>query len=1640
MSRVPRLVIGAVMAGLTATTTASLSTVDRELSPPAAAVLPIDFIENQGQWDEGTRFVARGPSVAARFGRDRLVLRAQGLASAEVTLAFEGAASTVRMTGETRRTGRYNFYVGADPAAWRSNVPAWGSLLYSGLYDGIDLRVRENAGRLEYDLMLAPDTDAGRIVVRAEGASSVEVAPDGSLVLYTSSGILRQTPPVTWEVLPDGTRQKAESRFRTIDDRRYGFEVARRDRTLPLVIDPGLEWSTFLGGSGSDPIGGVRAARDGSGDVFVATWSNSQDLVAPDGSFPGYNNSAGVVRLNATGTAMVYATFIGGWHSQLLYRALVTNAAGEVVIGGETYSPDFPTTAGAFDRTRAGDSSDGFVAKLDPLGDLVFSTFLGGTNPDNVAAVAFAPDGQIIAGGHTSAADFPTTPGAFDRTYNAPNAPADGGAHGDFFIARLTADGSQLTYGTYVGGPSIDSLEDLVVDPQGFVTAVGWVTGNNVQVFVSTPGAFDSTWNGTQDGALARLKLDGAGAADLKYATLIGGASDDNLWGVAFDPANPQNVVVVGESWSDNYPTTAGVLKRTNPVFSELFPALAGIVTRFTFPASGNGSLAWSSYFGSEGFERAGEGVTDVAYNNAGEIIIAGRTERSLFPTTRGAYDRTHAGLTDGFLSRISGNGATLLYSTFFGGLDGDTDVYLVTPLLDHVSGNTVVVAGVTGSTDLEITPGALDSTHGNSEAVGTPDAYVLKLALDADASGDLTVDAPIPVRPINGAAFSGSGYVTLEWTTVADPSGIEAYEYQASPKPDFPEGFLHFKGSVKATNVRLSQPGLVTWFWRVRAADRAGNLSAWSATSSFTPGSTGGAVSVNAVGIHPSSVVGGASATGVVWLNGLAPSGGLVVTLSKHQPVGFTYGASRNVPLPASIPATVTVPAGATQVQFPVTTSAVSSPVSMNIMASVDGLGQLGSLSVSPSLQVTIKPLDFTPYQVVGGSPAAARVTLEAPAPAGGLVLTLISRHRQYASVPPSVTIPAGSTSATFPITTFAVPTDVEAAITAVAGSSSQSGTLHIKPQLPTLTSLTMNSPVAGGAEATGTLTFSAPLPNIRWPAGGHGVKIRLSDPNVGGVIAGGEWLAPGVITHTFRLFTRGLPTTQTFTVTAAFDRITLSAPLTINAAPPISIASVTFQPATVNGGEGGVGRINLAAGPSTPVHVTLTSDTPGAVSHPSAVTIFTGEATSMFAFTTAARSTTANVRITATFGSSSGSGVVTVNPSVSVAKIPLASLSVSPSSVPGGGSATGTATLERAARPGGVVVQLGTSNFAVATVPSTITVPENATSATFPITTSATASNAQVVISGLADNTGWSQTAGLAVTPGGPPPPPPTPGAPSLLAPSNNATNVAQPVTIDWSDVANAASYEVQVDTSSTIAAPFVANPTVTSSNVTLGTLTGGQRVWWRVRGRNSAGTAGAWSSTRSFTPQTVAGPPTLSSVSVSPSSVVGGNGSTGTVTLSAAAPGGGAAVALSSSNASAATVPASVTVAAGATGATFAVATSTVTTSTPVTITGTYGGTSRTTTLTVAPQGAPPTTATLTVTASGRSGQRITSSPAGINVTVGSTGSALFNTGTSITLSVSNDRDAIWSGACSSGGNKRRTCTFTFNANASVTANVQ
>jgi hypothetical protein len=623
------------------------------------------------------------------------------------------------------------------------------------------------------------------------------------------------------------------------------------------------------------------------------------------------------------------------------------------------------------------------------------------------------------------------------------------------------------------------------------------------------------------------------------------------------------------------------------------------------------------------------------------------------------------------------------------------------------------------------------------------------------------------------------------------------------------------------------------------------------------------------------------------------------------------------------------------------------------------------------------------------------------------------------------------------------------------------------------------------------------------------------------------------GQTSATFNLGVRNVPTTTTLEIIAAYDDVALRVPVTVNGS-SAALSSLTLNVNSVTGGQGGVGHVTLTApAPAGHVLINLAASHP-ALNVPADVTVSSGSTTGLFSWTANSVEQTTPATITASYGSSNVSANVTVNPST-MKNLWVTSLAVAPTSVAGGASATATVTLNDVAPPGGAAVQL--SAMSPATVPPSVTIPAGANSATFNVSTTAVTSTTQARVWALL-NLSWGAV--LTVEGGGAPPPSGgTPAAPTLLAPGNGST-VSLPLTFDWNDVANAASYQIQVDTSSSIASPFTINTTIAESQLTTSALSARQ-YWWRVRGRNSAGTAGSWSSTRSFTVQT-SSTPTLSSLSISPTSVVGGSANaTGTATLTAAAPSGGAVVTLSSNNTNAATVPASVTIPAGSTSATFTVTSKAVTTATTVTISGVYGGVTRTGTLTVNVQSAPsaptlsslsisPTsviggsanatgtatltaaapsggaavtlsssntntatvpasvtipagstsatftitsravtastsvtvsgtyggvtrtgtltvnpaaaggTATLTVSATGRSGERITSNPTGINVSVGSSGSASFNAGTSITLTVSNGRDAIWSGACSSGGNKTKTCTFTLNANASVTANVQ
>ncbi|MFN2384788.1 MAG: hypothetical protein ABR576_00605 [Thermoanaerobaculia bacterium] len=347
------------------------------------AGLPADFVENRGQWGGSARFVARRGSLLAAFHPDSVRIH-QG-DETPLTLRFMAASENVALVGEERRPGRYNFFFGNDPRQWRSEVPAWGSVLYRGLYPGVDLRIREEAGRLEYDLMLAPGRDLAQVAIRTETACGLGLESDGSLSIRTDSGTLRQTPPRTWEVLRDGRRRPIESRFRILGDERYGFEVPGRDQKLALVVDPGLEWSTFLGGFDREEIHGMAVAADGSGDVIVAGSTWSSDFPASSGSRGASPLVPFVARVTSNGSALVYATLFGGTDGNVSFGLdLALDASSAPVLVGETNSATFPTTPGAYDPTFNEPSAqinrgwDAFVTRFDASGGrMVFSTFLG---------------------------------------------------------------------------------------------------------------------------------------------------------------------------------------------------------------------------------------------------------------------------------------------------------------------------------------------------------------------------------------------------------------------------------------------------------------------------------------------------------------------------------------------------------------------------------------------------------------------------------------------------------------------------------------------------------------------------------------------------------------------------------------------------------------------------------------------------------------------------------------------------------------------------------------------------------------------------------------------------------------------------------------------------------------------------------------------------------------------------------------------------------------------------------------------------------------------------------------------------------------------------------------------------------------
>jgi cysteine-rich repeat protein len=431
------------------TTAASPSAVAR-LSE-AYGKLPLRFEANQGQADAAVKFLSRGSGYtlfltpteavlslakpAAEESKPARATAAIGRAGASKAKATRplvlrtklvGANRSPEVSGVDELAGKSNYLIGADPAKWQLGVPNYGGVRYRAVYPGIDLVYRSgNQREVEYDFLVAPGADPSAIRLRFEGARKLRLDAAGNLVLATGSGEVIHRAPVVYQTI-DGERRPIRGGFRKLARNDVGFVVGSYDRTKPLTIDPTLVYSTYLGGSFFDLGQGI--AVDGSGNAYVTGATDSTDFPTANAlqSSSGGVADAFVAKLDAAGSQLLYSTYLGGSGSDAGIGIAVDGSANAYVTG-QTESTNFPT-ANALQSSFAGGDFDGFVAKLDPAGSqLLYSTYLGGSNDDFGIGIAADGSGSAYVTGGTFSTDFPTA-----------NALQSGfGGSEDAFIAKI---------------------------------------------------------------------------------------------------------------------------------------------------------------------------------------------------------------------------------------------------------------------------------------------------------------------------------------------------------------------------------------------------------------------------------------------------------------------------------------------------------------------------------------------------------------------------------------------------------------------------------------------------------------------------------------------------------------------------------------------------------------------------------------------------------------------------------------------------------------------------------------------------------------------------------------------------------------------------------------------------------------------------------------------------------------------------------------------------------------------------------------------------------------------------------------------------------------------------------------------------
>ena len=685
-------------------------------------LLPLRFEPNRGQSRSDAEFIAQGPTYSALFKEDEtdFLLASRTTETAYLKLVLLNASRNAKITGEDRLPGTANYFLGNDSEQWHTGVPTFQRIRYANLYPGTDLIYYGIDGRLEFDFQVSPGADPDSIRLLFEGAQSLKIDEEGNLTVAARGGHVSFIKPSIYQPSSNGGKDNVKGSFKIVKGITVGFNIDRYDHSRPLIIDPIFNYSTYIGA----PYAVATAvAVDQEGEAFVTGSANLNFPTTPGSYQPvavsavGTNGTAAatarifVAKLNSSGTALLYSTFLSGSGMDSSY-GLALDGGGDAFIVGSTSSTDFPTTTGALQTQNTASQNKGFVAALNSTGSaLLYSTYLGGSTATSVSRVTLDASGNAYVTGSTQDTDFPTTAGAF-QTASATKTTA---GLNSAFVAKLNSSGSGLVYSTYLGGNQSDTSNAIAVDGAGAAYVGGNTTSTN---FPTTAGAFQqSTESNKQAGFIAKLNATGT---SLAYSTFLSGNNVDAVTAIALDSTGA--VYATGDTTSPNFPITAGAYQTEIGFNGFGFPQTNAFMSKLNAAGS---ALEYSTFLGgnsSSYLADLGDAGNAIQLDGQGNAIVSGTACTTDFPITLGAFEPQNLAMEtsnqcSSFLTKLTPVSNTpLVYSTYLGGSGDQTPYYgdRASSAAIDPSGN-VYVVGYTVSVDFPTTAGytrRLSGTH----------------------------------------------------------------------------------------------------------------------------------------------------------------------------------------------------------------------------------------------------------------------------------------------------------------------------------------------------------------------------------------------------------------------------------------------------------------------------------------------------------------------------------------------------------------------------------------------------------------------------------------------------------------------------------------------------------------------------------------------------------------------------------------------------------------------------------------------------------------------------------------------------------------------------------------------------------------